>query len=104
VVVSIDSRSDRNPTSPLVESGDDVDKVPQGAAEPVGPPHHERVAPAQRLEDLVQLRAPLQGAGGVVGPDSLAACGRELVDLQVRIMLRGGYPGVAEQMTQGPRG
>jgi hypothetical protein len=47
VVVSMLSVSDRTDT-PLDEIGGDVDQVPQRAAQPVQPPHHQRVARAQR--------------------------------------------------------
>jgi len=73
VVVSIDSRSDREPHPPLVQSGHGVDQVPQGAAEPVQAPHHQGVPRPQELQDLLQLRTAVQNPGSVVDEHLIAA-------------------------------
>jgi hypothetical protein len=82
----------------LVQVGDDVDQVPQRPAEAVQPPHHQGVPRPQLLEDLIELRAPVQRPGRVVGPHPPTTRGGELVDLQVRVLLARRDPRVAQQV------
>ena len=65
------------------EVGGDVDQVPQRAAQPVQPPHHERVARAQRLQHPIQLRALLANTGDVIGEHPPAPGRAQRVALQV---------------------
>lgn len=55
-----------DPDAALAQRGDDVDEVAQRPAEAVQAPHHQGVPRAQRLKNLVQLRAALQRPGRVV--------------------------------------
>ncbi len=52
VMVSILSWRDLKPMPPLLQEGDGVDEVSEGAAEPVEPPDDEGVAAAQMRERL----------------------------------------------------
>jgi len=47
------------PHPPLIQPGHRVDQVPQRPAQPVQPPHHQRVPRAQLPQDLLQLRPPV---------------------------------------------
>jgi hypothetical protein len=54
-----------NPT--LGQAGDGVDRMPQGATEPVEFPDDQGVAGAQLVQDLLEDRAVGAGAAGGLG-------------------------------------
>ena len=100
VVVSIASVSDANPTPRSSSAVDRLDQVRRRAAEPVEPPHHERVARAQLLEYRRQLRPLGQRARGLIREDPLDPRRLQRVVLQRRILLEGRDPRVAEPVAR----
>jgi hypothetical protein len=84
------------PDTPVGERSDGVDQVAQRPAKPVKLPHHQGVAGAELVQDAVQL-----GGGWparrrrhwLVGEHAVAAGRGERVDLEVKVLLGGGYAG-----------
>jgi hypothetical protein len=85
--------------APALEVADDVQQVAQGAAQPVELPDQERVAGAELVEHLRQLRSGRQGAAGGIHEDAVAAGGAQGVELEVRRLLARRDAGVAEEVT-----
>jgi len=97
--LTADGHSQRpEPHLAFAELGDHLDQMPDAAAEPVQPPHHHRVARQHHGEQRVQLRAPIQTAGHLVGEDPGAAGGLQRVPLPRRVLPNTRYPRVPVQM------
>jgi hypothetical protein len=73
--------------------------VVQAAAEPVQPPHDERIAAAQIIQAGVELRAAADRAGADIAVDPLAAGVLELGELQREVLLASGDPRVTDPLT-----
>ncbi len=67
----------------------------EAAAEAIEAPDDEHVAGAHVIERAVELGPVLERSGGDVLEDTLAALARERVELEVEVLVAGGYPGVA---------
>lgn len=63
----------------------------------VQPPYDQSVPGPELVQDLRQFRAGFQGAGRRVREDAVAANGLQCVLLEGRVLVRGRYPGVAQQ-------
>ena len=70
----------------------------QGAAEAVQFPDDQGVTGAQLVQDLGEDRAVGAGAAGGLNKHPVAAGTFESVDLELRVLVGGGDPGIAEQM------
>jgi hypothetical protein len=86
------------PDAAVSEAGDGVDQVAQGAAEAVEFPDDQGIARAQVVEELGEGGAVGAGAAGGLGEHPVAAGRRELVDLELGLLVGGGDAGIAEQM------
>jgi len=87
------------PDPALGQARDGVDQVPQRPAQPVQLPHHQGVARAQLVQELLEGGPVGAGAAGGLGEHPVAAGAPEGVDLEVRLLVGGGDAGVAEQVT-----
>ena len=87
------------PDAALGQAGDGVDQVAQGAAEAIKLPHHEGVAGAELVQELLEGGAVAAGAAGGLGEHPIAAGALEGVDLELGVLVGGGDAGVAEQMS-----
>ena len=74
-------------------------EVPQRPAQPVQPPHHQRVPGPQLLQASVQLRAPVQRPGGSIGEHPPAPSPGQRVALQAGVLLRCRNPGIPQQLS-----
>jgi hypothetical protein len=90
------------PDAAVGQGADGVDQVAQRPAQPVQLPHHQGVARAQLVEDLVQRRSGGQGAAGGVEEDPVAAGRLQRVDLQVGVLVAGRDAGLAEEVGHAP--
>jgi hypothetical protein len=98
VVVSIASWRLRKADATLGQAGDGVDRVAQGAAEPVQFPHDQGVAGAQLIEHLGEGGPVGAGPAGGFDNDPVAAGTLAGVDLEPGLLVGGGDAGMAEQM------
>jgi hypothetical protein len=73
--------------------------VPQRPAQPIQLPYHEGVAGPQLVQQLLKGRAVAAGAAGSLGEHPVAAGTLERVDLEWGVLVGGGDPGVAEQVS-----
>jgi hypothetical protein len=73
--------------------------VAQGAAEAVELPDDQGVARAQLVQDLGEGGPVGVCATGGLGEDPVAAGPLEGVDLELGVLVGGGDPGVAKQMS-----
>jgi hypothetical protein len=87
------------PDAALGQAGDGVDQMAQGAAEAIQLPHHEGVAGAQLVQQLGEGGAVGAGAAGGLGEHPIAAGVLEGVDLELGVLVSGGDPGIAKQMS-----
>jgi hypothetical protein len=87
------------PDPAVGEAGHGVDQVAQRAAEPVELPHHQGVAGAELVQDLLEGGPVAARAAGGLGEHPVAAGRGEGVDLEVWLLVGGGDAGVAEQMS-----
>jgi hypothetical protein len=87
------------PDPAVGQAGDGVDQVPQGPAEAVEFPDDEGVAGAELVQELGEGGAVGAGAAGGLGEHPIAAGVLEGVDLELWLLVGGGDPGVAEQMS-----
>jgi hypothetical protein len=72
-------------------------RMPQRAAQPVKPPHDQRVLPvAQMIQHPSQLRPVAQRAAGGIAEDPLRARGGQRVELQREILLARRDPRIPE--------
>jgi len=83
--------------SALLEPRDRFDQVPQRAAETIELPDDERVALAEMVEAVVELRADVQRPGGGVFEVSLAPGPVKRIELQREILLAGRGARVTDQ-------
>jgi hypothetical protein len=89
------------PDPALGQPSDRVDKMAQGAAEPIELPHDQGVAGAQLVQQLLEGGPVGAGAAGGLGEHPVAAGGSEGVDLELGVLVGGGDAGVAEQVSHG---
>jgi hypothetical protein len=87
------------PNPSLGQAGDGVDQVAQRPAQPVQLPHHQGVAGAQLVQDVVEGGPVGPGAAGGFGEHPVAAGALEGVDLEVRLLVGGGDAGITEQVS-----
>jgi hypothetical protein len=87
------------PHAAVGQAGDGVDQVAQGAAEPVEFPDDQGVAGPQLVEDLGEGGPVGAGAAGGLGEHSIAAGTLQAVDLELWLLVGGGDPGIAVQMS-----
>jgi hypothetical protein len=83
------------------QTGDGVDQVPEGAAEAVELPDDERVAGTQLVQDLGEGGAVGAGTAGGLDKHPIAAGGLQRVDLKLGLLVGGGDPGIAKEMSHG---
>src|SRR6266508_1865377 len=75
-----------------LELGDGVDEMAQRAPQSIEFPDDQRVARSQVVEDPGQLRTFVEGATGGVHKQAVAASRAKRVELQVGVLIGGGYP------------
>lgn len=85
----------------LLQVGDGVDQVAQGATESVELPDNQGVAWSQLVKDLHQLGSLVESAAGSVGEDPIAAGCLERVELQVRMLIGRRHARITEQVQHG---
>ena len=73
-------RSQKNAS--LAQHGGDFDEMAQGPAEPIKPPHHERIARPERGERLHENRARGVSTGRRFLEDNIDRRARQRVSLQ----------------------
>jgi hypothetical protein len=81
------------------EIRDDGDQVAQVPPQPVQSPHGERVTGPEVIEHLVEFRARVEGATGLVGPYPHAPGCFQGIGLKVGLLLGGADSGVAEKIS-----
>jgi hypothetical protein len=72
--------------------------MPQRAAKSIELSDHKRIARSQLVEDLVQLRALIENATGLVDEHPIAPGRLQRVEPQLMFLVGGGDAGVAEQV------
>jgi hypothetical protein len=77
------------------QGGDDLDQVAQVAAEPVDLPDDEGVAGPQVGQAFVPFGPAGFGAGRGVGLGLQAVLGGQRVELELRVLVGGGDPGIS---------
>src|SRR6266568_5474298 len=98
VVVSIPSCSDANATPAAGQRVDGLHQMPKRPAQPVQPPHHQRVPGPQIPHAQRELRPLGQLPRRGVGEDLLAARRVQRVGLPVQVLGCAGDPGVADTL------
>lgn len=78
--------------------------MPDGSAQTVDPPYRQLVARADGLQSVVQPLTGPSGAGHLVLIDYMAIGGPQGVPLQVRILLGGADPNIADKAGFGGHG
>ena len=79
-----------------------LDEMLQGTAEPVQLPHDQRVSVAGVINGFGQTFAGINGAAGNVAEDFFAPGLLESILLQIRILVGGGNPCIADAHAQPP--
>ena len=87
------------PDAAVGQAGDGVDQVPEGAAEAVEFPDDQGVAGAELVQELLEDGAVGAGAAGGLGEHPVAAGRGEGVDLELGVLVGGGDPGIAKEMS-----
>ena len=80
-----------------------VDEVAQRAPEADEPPHHDRVAWRDLVEQLGQLPPLIEGSGRPIGEDSVAPCPLGGRGLEASVLLQRGDPCIPEEVSHGGR-
>ena len=79
----------------VLQFGELIDEVPDGAAESVESPDHQGVAGAELVEEFVEFWSGLECTGGGVGEYSIAPGRGECIVLELCVLIPGGDSGVA---------
>lgn len=79
-----------------------IDEMLQGTAEPVQLPHDQRVSVAGVIYGFSQASARIDSAAGDIAEDLFAPGLLESVLLQVRVLVGGGNPCIADPHAQPP--
>lgn len=90
------------PNATLLNIGQLVNEMADGPAEPIHPPHNQRVTRPELVQDLRQFRAGFQRPRSRVGEDPVAAGRLQRVLPQGRVLVPGRYPGRAQQISMRP--
>ncbi len=72
----------------LFQIGHPVDEITQGAAQPVQPLDHKRIAFAQKLLDLFQTWPFGNSAADLINDDLFTLCFLQRVTLKIRILIQ----------------
>jgi hypothetical protein len=78
------------------------DEMLQGTTEPIQLPHDQRVSVARILDGFGETSATIDSAAGDIAEDPFASGLLESVFLQVRILVGGGNPCIADPHAQPP--
>ena len=89
------------PDATIGQAGDGVDQMPQGPTEPIQLPDDQGVAGAQLVQDLLKDWPVGAGAAGRLSEHPVAAGGLQRVDLKLGLLVGGGDPGIAKEMSHG---
>ena len=81
-----------------LEVGDDFEEFAQGASESVEADHAQPVAGSGVVDELGKTGAVRALSGGDVGEDTDGAGLEQTVALSVRVLLAGGYAGIAQRV------
>ncbi|KAG0926740.1 hypothetical protein G6F32_013112 [Rhizopus arrhizus] len=74
----------------------DLDQLRQRPAEPVKPPHHQRITLAGEGEGVSQSRPFSLCAAGRVGEDLFTTGRRQGVPLEIHFLIVGRYPRISD--------
>ena len=85
------------PDAAVIQPGDGLDQVAQGAAEPVQLPDHQGVAGPELVQHPRERGPVVEGPAGGLGEHPVAAGGGEGVDLELRLLVGGGDAGIASR-------
>ena len=85
-------------TASGLEVGDDFEEFAQGASESVEADHAQPVAGSGVVDELGKTGAVRALSGGDVGEDTDGAGLEQTVALSVRVLLAGGYVGIAQRV------
>jgi hypothetical protein len=93
--------SDFTPTPRAPRGGDDLEEIAKVAAKPVDLPDDQGVTGAQVGQAFVPLGPVGLGPGRGVGVDLQAVLAGQRVELELRVLVGGGDPGVSDLMSHG---